>query len=80
MPCTVLAFAWLGISDAANEGHFRSLSSGHHISFTNWRTGEPNNHNVHGRPEGDCAVIISDSLEWKDTGCADRFHVICEKM
>ncbi|NXL85623.1 MBL protein, partial [Alectura lathami] len=64
--------AYIGLSDAQTEGRFVYLSGGP-VTYTNWKTGEPNNV----RNE-DC-VEIEESGKWNDLDCSDSDKfIICE--
>ncbi|XP_015721592.1 mannose-binding protein [Coturnix japonica] len=67
-----LGSAYLGISDAQTEGRFMYLSGGP-LTYSNWKSGEPNN-----LRNEDCAVIDG-SGKWNDLDCSNsNIFIICE--
>ncbi|MFZ5477905.1 MAG: MopE-related protein, partial [Myxococcota bacterium] len=65
---------WLGLSDVATEGTW-AWESGSTSTYTNWRTGEPNDY---GGAE-DCVIWKDDGGGgWNDKSCADRLPYVCE--
>ena len=54
---------WIGATDAAEEGNFQWMS-GTPWSYTNWKSGEPNDH-LTGE---DCVHMYSDG-SWNDRPC-----------
>ena len=82
--------AWVGITDREFEGKFKYVSSGKDVFFTNWATGEPNDH----QDGQDCVNFYSiysnfklengkleleSQSRWDDESCNAKFHFICEK-
>ena len=65
--------AWIGFTDSASEGTFVWLSA-ETPSYTNWRSGEPNNA---GQAGEDCASLIEDG-GWNDVNCENPLPYYCE--
>ncbi|KAM4636293.1 uncharacterized protein O3C94_017464 isoform 2-T2 [Discoglossus pictus] len=63
---------WLGINDIQTEGSFR-YPSGEFISYSNWKTGEPNDH----QGFEDCVIMLTTG-EWNDATCSSKCITICE--
>ena len=63
---------WIGINDLNREGKFVYLD-GSDISFTNWRTGEPNNFG-----DEDAIEIQNDGL-WNDAAVHSSNRFICSR-
>nr|XP_006013848.1 PREDICTED: collectin-43-like [Latimeria chalumnae] len=61
----------IGISDRKSEGMFEYLS-GEQITYSNWKTGEPNN-----RKNEDCVEVDFDG-KWNDVDCRSTSLIICE--
>lgn len=66
------SYAFLDINDQQTEGRFVYLN-GAPVTYTNWKTGEPNNHDN----DEDCVVIVSNGL-WNDLNCQRKSLIICE--
>ncbi|XP_066477723.1 mannose-binding protein-like [Tiliqua scincoides] len=64
--------AFLDINDQQTEGRFVYLN-GEPITYTNWKSGEPNDHNKN----EDCVIIVSNGL-WNDLNCQQNSLIICE--
>lgn len=72
---------WIGLTDAATEGTF-AWASGEPVTFTNWRTGEPNE--INGGE--DCTVMYGNYVGefasyagfWNDSICPDELWAVCE--
>ena len=65
---------WFGLNDIATEDTFVWASTGQETNYTDWRTGEPNNH---GAGE-DCIGIWVDN-KWFDAPCLWTYYFACEK-
>lgn len=65
---------WLGFTDIQKEGHFKALSNGKKITYSNWRKGEPNND--HGKE--DCVVYQIDIPGWNDYICGEKLQFVCK--
>ncbi|XP_029446958.1 LOW QUALITY PROTEIN: collectin-12 [Rhinatrema bivittatum] len=66
---------WIGLTDSEEENVWKWLD-GTLPTFTNWKTGQPDNWGQH---EGeDCAGLIYAGL-WNDFHCEDLNNFICEK-
>ncbi|XP_025099620.1 perlucin-like protein [Pomacea canaliculata] len=65
--------AWIGMSDLAQEGHWR-WSSGATLSLTNWWPGEPNN--LNGNENGG---EIWTGGKWNDTPTSRELPSVCER-
>ncbi|XP_063041186.1 pulmonary surfactant-associated protein D-like [Engraulis encrasicolus] len=69
--------AWLGFTDRKTEGTFLD-SRGSSLSFTKWRSGEPNDGGSKG--EEDCGMMYVDKYNglWNDVECDRNYHIVCE--
>ena len=59
---------WIGLTDYASEGTFRWVESHQTPSYTNWESGEPNNHDGN----EDCAAKVWQTFHvggWVDLSC-----------
>ena len=66
---------WIGIDDKSKEGHFIYASDGTSVEYTNWHSGQPDNHN-----NEDCVDLIKDfGYEWNDHQCEVKNSFICER-
>lgn len=73
---TVMAgtkYAWLGLSDLAEEGVFR-WSDGALPTYTHWATGEPNN-----SADQDCVAMSEVDGLWSDIDCTNNAPFVCER-
>ncbi|KAL4231972.1 hypothetical protein ACF0H5_009549 [Mactra antiquata] len=66
---------WLGGSDQASEGTWIWDKSQQQITYTKWKTGEPNNA---GKGENCLTMSFSDNFLWNDNNCAHKYNFICE--
>ena len=66
---------WFGVNDLDLENSFVYSSSGDQLTWTNWRTGEPNNMNSN----EDCGEIYSSSPVWNDFSCNFESQYVCER-
>lgn len=64
--------AWLGLTDAAVEGTWRTVA-GATLTFTSWQAGEPNN-----AGNQDCTQMYT-SGNWDDLGCDQLLSALCEQ-
>ncbi|XP_004607488.2 mannose-binding protein A-like [Sorex araneus] len=64
--------AFLGITDMQTEGQFMYVTGGR-ITYSNWKTNEPNNH---GSGE-DCVILLKEGI-WNDVSCSSSYLVVCE--
>jgi hypothetical protein len=65
---------WMGASDAAVEGEWLWYD-GAPMTYTNWRTGEPNNAGVAGE---DCGILEGHNAGlWDDRACDSSFPFFC---
>jgi len=65
---------WIGLTDAEAEGLFDWLS-GNSLGWTNWRYGEPNDHN-----DGeDCVETEVGTGLWDDQNCTYPEAYVCER-
>ncbi|XP_055014846.1 type-2 ice-structuring protein-like [Boleophthalmus pectinirostris] len=66
--------AWIGFSDAQNEGHWLWINS-EPDTYTGWCPGQPDNwHGEH------CATInLSSDLCWNDENCNNKRPFVCVK-
>ena len=68
--------AWIGYSDAANEGDWKWSSPnklGLSKKYENWNKNEPNS--VEGK---DCATIVKGTGKWNNHPCTEQLPFICE--
>ncbi len=69
---------WLGGTDQVTEDSWFWLTP-EVMTYTNWRTGEPNNGGVDATEEEDCMVIESDTGgSWDDRPCTRIYPALCE--
>jgi hypothetical protein len=69
--------SWLGGTDAASEGTFVWVT-GEPMTYTHFRSGEPNNGGTSGTQE-DCMVSEDDTLgTWDDRPCDRDYPYTCE--
>ncbi|RYE82990.1 MAG: hypothetical protein EOO75_19905 [Myxococcales bacterium] len=64
---------WIGLSDKAVEGTF-AWSSGEPVTYTKWRSGEPNNSSN----AEDCAEYRYSDGNWNDNNCSVSRLFVCE--
>ena len=64
---------WIGLSDKATEGTF-AWSSGEPVTYTKWRSGEPNN----ASNAEDCAEYRYSDGNWNDNNCSNSRLFVCE--
>nr|XP_015209904.1 PREDICTED: collectin-12 isoform X1 [Lepisosteus oculatus] len=70
-------YFWIGLTDKEEENTWKWWD-GTQPSFTNWKTGQPDNWS-HGHEKGeDCAGLIHDGY-WNDFFCDEINSVVCEK-
>ncbi|MCA9677949.1 MAG: C-type lectin domain-containing protein, partial [Myxococcales bacterium] len=73
---------WLGITDAAIEGVWRTVD-GAAVDYVHWKDGEPNDGGDDGDGE-DCAVMLGvhdpgpDRGRWNDVACDEPHPYVCE--
>ena len=66
---------WLDATDSETEGTFKWMATNEVMTYTNWRSGEPNN--AHGGE--DCVhFYINYNGEWNDANCEGNYNSICE--
>jgi hypothetical protein len=66
---------WIGATDYGREGHWRSITTGRRVPYTNWKRHNPNNWkgNQH------CATLNwGGNGHWNDDNCRKRLTFICE--
>ena len=61
-------------TDAAEEGTFVSNATGDMLTYTNWRSGEPNNY----QNNEDCVLYRKVHGTWNDISCSTPLQAICE--
>ena len=66
-----LVYVWIGISDTETEGLWRDVR-GNVISYTNWKTGEPN-----GGTDANCG-ITANNFKWNDGDCQAKKQFVTE--
>ncbi|XDV27731.1 hypothetical protein PO909_031221 [Leuciscus waleckii] len=66
------SYVYVGATDREKEGHFVDMS-GQPLTFTNWKTNEPNDH----KGAEDCTVTDKSGV-WNDINCSSEWHVVCE--
>ena len=65
---------WIGATDADSEGTWTWMS-GTPWSYTDWKSGEPNDYT----PGEDCVVMLaSDDYKWNDIPCYYNVRPICQ--
>lgn len=73
------ARVWLGITDEAREGQWRTVD-GLGVDHVDWKDGEPND----AWPGEDCAEMLGDEDPpgmqglWNDTSCSELRPYVCE--
>ncbi|XP_077206965.1 pulmonary surfactant-associated protein D-like [Paroedura picta] len=66
-------FAFLDVNDIQTEGRF-VYANGAPVSYTNWKSGEPNNYNG----VEDCVIILHENGLWNDYNCDTKSLIVCE--
>jgi hypothetical protein len=65
---------WIGIDDQVTEGVYTFVNNeGPVTSYTNWRSGEPNN-----AINGEDCVQVANTGGWNDLPCSDLLNFVCE--
>ena len=64
---------WIGLTDFLNEGTFSWVDESL-VSYTNWRSGQPNN----GNNNQHCTQIRPDG-DWDDVICDKNQQYVCQK-
>jgi hypothetical protein len=68
---------FFGLNDAASEGVF-VWSSGESVTFTNWRSGEPNNVIGINSPTGEHYGELASDYQWNDVGTLHTWRAVVE--
>ncbi|XP_073406968.1 collectin-12 [Dendrobates tinctorius] len=68
---------WIGLTDTEEENVWKWLD-GTIPTFTNWKSGQPDNWTPEMGPGEDCAGLINSGL-WNDFFCQEDNYFICEK-
>ncbi|KAJ1191067.1 hypothetical protein NDU88_000384 [Pleurodeles waltl] len=68
---------WIGLTDSEEENVWK-WSDGTIPTFTNWKSGQPDNWGAGHTPGEDCAGLHIGGL-WNDFTCDDGLKYICEK-
>ena len=68
-----ITYFWLGMNDIDTEGTFQYATGGN-LSFTNWRSGQPDNYGG----AQNCARTFDIITQWDDYNCDIKFASICE--
>ena len=72
---------WIGLTDSADEGHYIWQHSSKPLSWSNWKSGEPNNL---GGDEDCVALLKRHNWLWNDFPCGKShdwgrdMHALCE--
>ena len=71
---------WIGIHDRIEEDAWVYLSTNQTVSFTNWQSNQPDNHNdnEHCAMFGGCCNDEVMKL-WNDLPCENKQKFVCEK-
>ncbi|XP_060097022.1 pulmonary surfactant-associated protein D-like [Heteronotia binoei] len=67
-------FAFIDINDIQTEGRFVYANGASSLSYTNWKSGEPNNYNG----AEDCVIIVPENGLWNDLNCETKSLIVCE--
>ncbi|KAK9962411.1 hypothetical protein ABG768_007780 [Culter alburnus] len=67
--------SWVGAHDGVQDGQWL-WSDGTVFGYTNWCSGEPNNHQ---QPENCLEINFSTNRCWNDARCSDSMSFICAK-
>ena len=70
---------WIGLTDLDVEGQFRWSSTGHLITYENWKNNKPTGHNDDPPGNKDC-VKYKTNGEWEDTDCHQEKHFFCQTI
>jgi len=68
---------FFGLNDAASEGTF-VWTSGEAVTFTSWRSGEPNNVVGQNSPTGEHFGELGSDYEWNDVGTLHAWRAVAE--
>ena len=64
---------WIGLTDIHKEGEWM-WSDGSKVSFTQWKTNEPNNY---GGNEHCVHTNSGTAFKWNDSGCSHALTFVC---
>ncbi|KAL7875557.1 hypothetical protein AOLI_G00105200 [Acnodon oligacanthus] len=68
---------WIGLREKGQEGNSKSWiwSDGSQFSYSNWKTGEPNNND-----HNNCGALLGNSgYRWNDEGCQWKHPFVCQE-
>ena len=72
---------WIGINDIEEEGTYVTVD-GSAISYTNWKSGQPDNHihSIEVNPDGEDGMMIrDDDKKWNDNPVNYLHKFVCSK-
>ncbi|XP_056015753.1 perlucin-like protein isoform X2 [Ostrea edulis] len=66
---------WIGVDSQANDGVWRSVTTGEKAPYINWSTGNPDN----AEAKQHCGSLNWPGKgDWDDNNCSKKFPFICE--
>ena len=68
---------WIGYSDINGDGSWEWIDDSA-STFTNWKSGEPQDYNIYYSSQFNCAVIDTSTGKWSNDYCYNYYYGLCK--